>query len=132
MNATPKFIVKALLVLGLVFNGVLLNIIVAPKLGWAKAPENSAMGAYLFMWGLFTLVMFIATLRLNRALQIVFGSLTVLFFLLAASDFTGSMIIKRIAGWEGIFCGFSAIYAALAQVLNEVYGRTVWPLGTIK
>lgn len=110
----------------------LVALIVAPKLGWAKAPENSAMGAYLFMWGLFTLVMFIATLRLNRALQIVFGSLTVLFFLLAASDFTGSMIIKRIAGWEGIFCGFSAIYTALAQVLNEVYGRTVWPLGTIK
>jgi len=34
-----------------------------------------------------------------------------------------------ITGIEGIFCGLSAIYAALAQVLNEVYGKTVWPLG---
>ena len=41
------------------------------------------MAAYLAMWGLFTGVMFIATLRLNRALQVVFVTLTILFFLLA-------------------------------------------------
>ncbi|MFW6228859.1 MAG: hypothetical protein ACOC2V_05305 [Alkalispirochaeta sp.] len=33
------------------------------------------------------------------------------------------------AGWVGIICGFSAFYTAIAQVLNEVYGRTVLPLG---
>ena len=42
------------------------------------------------------------------------------------------MAIKTIAGWEGILCGHSAIYAGLAQVLNEVYGRTVLSLGTVK
>jgi succinate-acetate transporter protein len=83
------------------------------------------------MWGIFTAVLFIATLKLNRALQVVFASLTVLFFLLALGDFTSSSTIKIIAGYEGIFCGFSAIYAALAQVLNEVYGRTVAPIGPV-
>jgi hypothetical protein len=34
-----------------------------------------------------------------------------------------------IAGYEGIICGLSAIYAGLAQVLNEMYKRTVAPLG---
>jgi len=37
------------------------------------------MSAYLAMWGLFTGVMFLGTLRLSRALQVVFGTLTLLF-----------------------------------------------------
>ena len=61
----------------------LVALIVMPKLNWAEAANGPAMAAYLFMWGLFTLVMFIGTLRINRALQVVFGSLTILFFLLA-------------------------------------------------
>lgn len=105
---------------------------VAPKVGWADATELPAMAAYLFMWGLFTLIMFFGTLRFNRALQIVFASLALLFFLLSLGDITGSAAITRLAGYEGIFCGFSAIYTALAQVLNEVYGTTILPLGPVK
>ena len=110
----------------------LVGLIVMPVLGWANAPDNAAMVAYLVMWGLFTAFMFVGTLKLNRALQVVFASLTVLFFLLAIGDATGSATIKTIAGYEGIFCGFSAIYTAIAQVLNEVYGRTMLPLGPMK
>jgi len=73
--------------------------------------------------------MFIGTLKINRALQFIFGSLTILFLLLALGDATGNATIKIIAGYEGIICGLSAIYTALAQVLNELYGRTVAPLG---
>jgi len=107
-------------------------LIIMPAMGWGNAPETPAMVAYLVMWGIFTGVMFIGTLKLNRALQVVFGSLTILFFLLAIGDGTGSVVVTRIAGIEGIFCGLSAIYAALAQVLNSVYGRTVAPLGVVK
>ena len=102
-----------------------------PKLGLADKPDATAMGFYLLIWGIFTFGMFIGTFRLNRALQVVFGSLTVLFWLLAIGDFTGSAAIKTIAGYEGIFCGFAAFYAAIAQVLNEVYGRTVLSLGPV-
>jgi succinate-acetate transporter protein len=66
---------------------------------------------------------------LNRALQVVFSSLTILFFLLAAEHATGNITIGKFAGYEGIFCGASAIYAGIANVLNEVYGKTVLPLG---
>jgi succinate-acetate transporter protein len=76
--------------------------------------------------------MFVGTLRLNRALQIVFATLTVLFFLLAYGDFTGaSADFKHLTGYEGILCGFSAIYAGLAQVLNELFGKIVLPLGPV-
>jgi succinate-acetate transporter protein len=91
------------------------------------------MAAYLAMWGLFTFVMFIGTLRLSRALQIVFASLTILFFMLAYGDFAGASAgFKHATGFEGIFCGFSAIYTGLAQVLNELWGKTVLPLGLVK
>ena len=107
-------------------------LIVAPKLGWAEATAKEGMAAYLFMWGLFTFVMFIGTLKLNRALQVVFLSLTVLFWMLAIKYLNGSVELGTAAGYEGIFCGFSAIYTGLAQVLNECYGKVVLPLGPVK
>ena len=110
----------------------LVGLLVFPKFGWAEAPGTIAMASYLIMWGLFTFFMFIGTLKLNGALQFIFGSLTLLFFLLAIRDITGSALIGTIAGIEGIICGASAIYAAIAQILNEVYGRTVLPLWPVE
>jgi hypothetical protein len=107
----------------------LVAMFVMPKLGVADAPDATSRAAYLFMWGVFTLVMFVGTLRLNRALQVVFSSLTILFFLLAWGTIAENESIIHVAGWEGLFCGLSAIYTGLAQVLNEVYKKTVWPLG---
>ncbi len=110
----------------------LVGLLIAPKMGLGDAPDNPAMAAYLFIWGVFTAVMFIGTLKLNKALQFVFASLAILFFLLALGDLTGNAGLKRFAGYEGIICGLSAVYTALAQVLNEVYGRVVAPLGPVK
>ncbi len=109
----------------------LAGLLIFPKAGLGTAPGPEAMAAYLAIWGAFTAVMFIGTLRLNRALQTVFLSLAVLFFLLAIGDITGLGWITTVAGYEGIFCGASAIYTGLAQVMNEVYGRTVAPLGVM-
>jgi len=66
-------------------------------------------------------------------------SLAILFFLLAAkSAILAYMPISptdpqielftRIIGAEGIICGFSAVYLALAEVLNEAQGKTVLPI----
>ena len=74
---------------------------------------------------------FIATFKINKALMTVFFLLTILFFLLGFADATGNPMLKMIAGYEGILCGLSAVYAAAAQILNEVYGRTVLPLGEL-
>jgi succinate-acetate transporter protein len=108
----------------------LVGIVLLPRFEWAAglAPASTAFAAYLFMWGLFTFFMFIGTLKANRALQVVFLTLTILFFLLAAGNYLGSAAILRVAGFEGIFCGFSAIYAAIGQVLNEMYGKKIFPL----
>lgn len=76
--------------------------------------------------------MFFGTLKANRGLQVVFGSLTLLFALLAVGNMTGNAALLRFAGFEGIFCGASAIYLAMAEVLNEQYGRTVLPIGEMQ
>ena len=96
-----------------------------------QKPVQVAYAAYFFMWGIFTFVMFFGTLKANRALQFVFSSLSVLFFLLTIRDLTGNTVVGTLAGYEGIICGLSAVYLALAEVLNEVHGRTVLPIGSM-
>lgn len=110
----------------------LVAIWVLPKLGWAEATSANFIGCYLAIWGIFTGFMFIGTLKANKALQFVFGSLTLLFFMLAIRDFTGWEWLGHLAGWEGMICGASAIYLAMAEVINEQYGRTVLPIGEPK
>jgi len=105
---------------------------------WTASQE--AFAAYFFMWGLFTFVMFFGTLKTNRTLQFVFMSLAVLFFLLAVksallayTSMTASSLewFTRLIGVEGVICGFSAVYLALAEVLNEAHGKTVLPIGKV-
>jgi len=110
------------------------GLVIIEKISPALAPENNAVGWYLFAWGVFTALMFVASLRINRALQVVFGSLTILFVLLALGKWVSGdtgVTITKIAGWEGIFVGLSAVYASIAQVWNEAYGRVVAPLGIV-
>lgn len=107
----------------------LVALICLPKTGLMEATSTGGLVAYLTLWGIFTAILFVGTFKLNRATQVVFGTLTLLFALLAIGDATGNESIKHLAGWEGILCGASAMYAAAAQILNEIYGREVLPLG---
>ena len=109
----------------------LVALIVLPKMGWMTAPSSGAMVSYLIVWGLFTLLLFFGTLKLNRALQFVFATLTILFFLLALGDYTGNSALKHFTGFEGIICGASAIYTGVAGLLNEMFGKTVLPIGNV-
>jgi succinate-acetate transporter protein len=111
----------------------LVALLLLAKIPGVTATNETALATYLLMWGIFTAVMFLGTLKLSRAAQFVFGSLTLLFFLLAIGDFTAaSPAFKHFTGFEGVICGASAIYTGLAQVLNELYGKTIWPLGVVK
>ena len=56
-------------------------------------------------------------------------SLTVLFFLLAAKDFTSSALLRTITAFKGMICGLSAIYLAMAELINEQHGSNILPIG---
>jgi len=107
----------------------LVGLLIMPELiSGFEGPGDTAMGSYLFMWGLFTFLMFISTLKHPKALQFVFISLAILFWLLALGHFVDP-VFTIIAGYEGIICGLSAIYLAMAQVMNETFGKTILPIG---
>ncbi len=89
--------------------------------------EEAYMGWYLFMWGVFTFFMWLGTFGKSKVLQFVFLSLWILFFLLVIRDWAGSPLIGTIAGYEGIICGLSAIYLAMAEVLEEARGKKILP-----
>ncbi len=104
-------------------------IIIWAKPSFATAPaDETSMGFYLLLWAIFTAFMFVGALKHNTMTKIVFGTLTILFLLLAIGDFSGVASIKVIAGIVGIICGCSAIYAGLGQVVNNEYGREVCKL----
>jgi succinate-acetate transporter protein len=105
--------------------------IMFPSLKIVGADDQSAMAAYFFMWGIFTFIMFFGTLKSSRALQFVFMSLAILFFLLTVSRLTNNTDVLHVTGYEGIICGLSAVYLGLAEVINEAHGQ-ILPIGQIK
>ncbi|KAI8811471.1 GPR1/FUN34/yaaH family-domain-containing protein [Cladochytrium replicatum] len=98
--------------------------------GVLKGPTVIVAGrAVLFAtWGFFSLLLFIPTLYMNRAMCTIFGSLVILFALLIGGIYNENCEIA--AGVVGIFCGGMAIYTAYAVLLKELWGsRSPLPLG---
>ncbi|NMC60572.1 MAG: acetate uptake transporter [Candidatus Methanofastidiosa archaeon] len=85
------------------------------------------LAVLLAAWGIFTAYMTVATLKKPKALQTVFITLTILFFLLAIGQFNHT--VHLIAGYEGILTALTALYLSAAEVINETYGREVLPIG---
>jgi succinate-acetate transporter protein len=115
----------------------LVILLVLPKVTFLtglNAPTETAMAAYFLMWGIFTFAMFFGTLKANRGLQFVFMSLAILFFMLTIRELTnnpvlfGNVTFNTITGIEGIICGLSAVYLAIAEVLNEAHHKTILPI----
>ncbi|MCL2316274.1 MAG: acetate uptake transporter [Actinomycetia bacterium] len=98
---------------------------------WKPLGDKAAgldMGWFLTVWGIFSLVMFIGTLKHARSLQVVFGTLVLLFAALAVANFSGSATALHVAGWIGIICASSALYTSFGTILNHEYGRHIIPL----
>lgn len=87
------------------------------------------VGWYLFLWGVFTLYMWVATWKAPRALQAVFFVLWITFFLLAASEWTGMAALKMAGGYGGLLTAALAFYLSAAEVINDAHKRTVLPIG---
>ncbi len=99
--------------------------------GWIKAPAASSIGFILFMWGIFTLYMWVATFRTHVTLWLIFLTLWITFFLLAFGEW-GWSFGHTSGGYLGILCGALALYLSFAEVTNAAYGRAVLPIGPFK
>jgi uncharacterized protein len=87
------------------------------------------IGWWLALWGVFSLVMWIGTLALNRTLQAIFLVLVITFFLLAGADLLAMPVLKMLGGYMGLVTAVLAFYLAAAEIINETHGRTVLPIG---
>jgi uncharacterized protein len=96
---------------------------------FANGVPAAFVGWWLFMWGVFTLFMWIGSLSLNRAVQFVFLALWITFFLLAGAEWTGAAVLKHAGGYVGLITALLAFYLAAAEVINETHGHAVLPIG---
>lgn len=97
---------------------------------FATGVPAAFVGWYLFMWGVFTFYMWIATLRANRALQLVFLALWITFVLLAVGSW-GIAFMGILGGYTGLITAILAFYLSAAEVINESFGHTVLPIGPL-
>jgi uncharacterized protein len=94
----------------------------------------SGLGLYLWMWGIFTAYMFIASLRTTGAVAIVFLLLAITFIILGIGNAslagTHSAIngTIKLGGYVGIATAIAAWYASFAAVLNSTFGRVMLPV----
>jgi succinate-acetate transporter protein len=94
----------------------------------------SGLGLYLWMWGIFTAYMFIASLRTTGAVALVFLLLTITFLILGIgnSSLAGGTAATngtiKLGGYLGIITALAAWYASFAGVINSTFGRVVAPV----
>lgn len=83
--------------------------------------------AWLIQWGLLTFCFWVVSLRKNVCLMVVLGLLSWTFFLLAAANASGNDGVKKAAGAIGFLTAIAAWYTAMAEIINEEWGRHVLP-----
>jgi hypothetical protein len=94
-----------------------------------KTEVLSALGLYLWMWGIFTGLMFLCTFASPKALSLLFLLLTITFILLGIGNSGDSSNMIHAGGFFGIATGAVALYIATADIMQAVYKRSVLPVG---
>ncbi len=87
----------------------------------------TVVGWYLIGWGIFTLIMWVASLRTTAVLALLFTLLATTFFVLGIGDVAHSEGLVRIGGYLGLVTAAVAWYACMAGVSASTFGRTVLP-----
>jgi succinate-acetate transporter protein len=95
------------------------------------AEAGHAVGLFLWAWGIFTVMMFIPSLRTTVAVSAVFFLLAITFIVLGIGNSGGHTGIVKLGGWVGLATALAAWYASFAQVINSTFGRDVAPLGAL-
>jgi hypothetical protein len=96
--------------------------------GIPASEAGSAVGLYLWAWGIFTAWMFIASLRTTGAVALVFLLLAITFIVLGIGNSGGSSGTIHLGGYIGLATAIVAWYAAFAGVISATFGRSVLPV----
>jgi succinate-acetate transporter protein len=103
-------------------------ILMLPALSLAKAPSPVELAAFLAVWGIFALGLFICTLKMHRLLQVTLAFVVILVALLVTAQLTGNPLILMLGGISGLIAGGLALYMGMGQTINEIFGSRVLPV----
>ncbi len=103
-------------------------ILMLPALSLAKAPSPVELAAFLAVWGIFALGLFICTLKMHRLLQVTLAFVVILVALLVTAQLTGNPLILPLGGISGLIAGGLALYMGMGQTINEIFGSRVLPV----
>jgi uncharacterized protein len=103
-------------------------ILTLPATGLAKAPSSLDLAAFLTVWGILIIGLFICSLKMHRMLQVTLAAVVLLVVLLVTASITGSETIHALAGITGIIAGGLALYMGIGAVINDVWGSRVLPV----
>jgi succinate-acetate transporter protein len=87
----------------------------------------TVVGWYLIGWGIFTVIMWVASLRTTAVLALLFTLLAVTFFVLGFGDVAHNDGLTTFGGYLGLVTAAVAWYACLAGVSASTFGRVVLP-----
>lgn len=90
--------------------------------------NDNEIGWFMVAWTLFSIILWVGSLRISKAMAFTFTTLVIGFVLLDIAKF----VDHSYAFWAGIdlvACALGAWYMMAAAILNPLYGRTVLPLG---
>ena len=96
------------------------------------ATAGHAIGLYLWAWAIFTVYMFVASLRTTGAVALVFFLLSITFVLLGIGNSGAHENIVHWGGYFGLATALAAWYASFAAVTNSTFGRTVLPVKPLR
>ena len=88
----------------------------------------TGLGIALILWGLFTLYMWINTLRLNLSLNLTFLFLWLAFIMLGFGSYYSLTVLTRLGGVFGFLTAFFAVYTSFAIVSNSIKEGSI-PVG---
>ena len=90
--------------------------------------SHTDVGFFLVAWTLYTAILFVASLRVHKAMAFTFATLLIGFILLDLGHF-GFPVLNKVAAVDLIICALAAWYMMAAIIINDLAGKTVIPVG---
>jgi uncharacterized protein len=104
------------------------SILMIPALNLGKGPSPVDLAAFLAVWGVFALGLFVCTLKMHKILCLTLFFVVLLVVVLVAAELTGNALVGQIGGLVGIIAGGLALYIGLGQLINEVFKEKRFPV----
>jgi uncharacterized protein len=93
------------------------------------AQVGHAQGLFLYAFGIFSAIMFLASFRTSIVVVAALAMLTAALFVVGAGNYIASTGAVKTGGWIALVLAGFAFYLALAELCEATYGREILPVG---